>query len=67
MEICCFCSEEFPQERKDLGYDWCIQCAEANPKLARADFVVLGQHKSTPLVMAQNDPLVVAKVSYMNR
>jgi hypothetical protein len=67
MDICCFCSQEYPSERTALGYNWCIACAQAQPKLARQDFVVLGQHKSTPLVMSPDDPLVVAKVSYMNR
>lgn len=64
---CCFCKQEYPVERKELGYDWCIGCAEQNPKLSRSEFVVLGQHKSTPLVMGIADNLVQAKVSYMVR
>jgi hypothetical protein len=65
MSICVFCKSEYPVERAELGYEWCKQCAEENPKLSRSDFVVLGQHKSTPLVMQATDPLVVAQVSYM--
>jgi len=67
MSKCCFCKEEFPEERIELGYVWCIKCANDNPKLSRPEFIVLGQHKSTPLVCSLDDPLVTAKVSYMNR
>ena len=67
MDECCFCGSLYPQERTELGYEWCMKCAEERPVLARPDFVVLGQHKAQPLVMSREDPLVIAKVSYMNR
>ncbi len=67
MSKCCFCKSEFPEERLEMGYAWCIKCADANPKLSKPEFLVLGQHKSVALVMAPDDPLVLARVSYMNR
>jgi len=62
---CNLCNGDNPVERIELGYEWCKTCAEQNPKLSRCEFVVLGQHKSTPLIMSVNDPLVQAQVSYM--
>ena len=65
MSKCSICNCDFPTERLELGYDFCRDCSEANPKLCVTPVVILGQHKGQNLAFAPHDPLVVARVSYM--
>jgi hypothetical protein len=67
MTVCRFCNQQVHPERVELGYDYCKPCSEEHPVLCRPAFVVLGQHKSTPLVLKADDRLVTAQVSYMVR
>lgn len=60
------CTHEVPQDRKDLGYDYCVECAKSRP-LPRAEYIVMGQHKGQPLVFAVDDPIVQRHESLYNR
>lgn len=63
MKRCVFCDEEIDDERP---YDYCLntECYELGFK--QAEYVVLGVHKSTPIICSATDNLVTANKSYMN-
>ena len=60
---CVYCEAEMPEERP---YDYCLreECYKLGFK--QTPYVVLGVHKSTPIVCAADDALVTSNKSYMN-
>jgi hypothetical protein len=64
---CSMCSNDIPEERVEMGYGHCIDCARANPVLSRPQFGVLGVHKSTPIVVSVDSPEWQAHVTFMRR
>ena len=58
MEICCLCGGPNLPERAASGLRHCLACATANPRLARPEYIVTGQHKSGDLIVGFNDPLI---------
>lgn len=67
MGECTMCGGGVPDERVDMGYDYCIPCANAHPELSRPEFGVIGQHKGPPLVISVRSPEWLANQSAMRR
>lgn len=63
MNKCKYCGNEMDEERP---YDYCMEYECYEKGFAKASFVVLGVHKSNPIVCSVDDSLVTAQVSYMN-
>jgi hypothetical protein len=60
---CVFCDEEMDEERP---FDYCLSSKCYSLGFKQAEYVVLGVHKSTPIVCSATDQLVTANKSYMN-
>lgn len=63
MKKCVYCDTQMDEERP---YDYCLKPECYKQGFAKPRFVVLGVHKSTPIVCAAEDSLVTANRSYMN-
>ena len=62
---CRVCGDVLPDGRAELNLDYCLKSECYDACFSRTPYVVLGVHKSTPIVCAVDDPLVTARVSYM--
>lgn len=60
---CVYCNELMPNDRP---YNYCMEPACYKQGFKQTEYVILGVHKSTPIICAPTDDLVSANRSYMN-
>lgn len=63
MKICKFCNSIMNDDRP---FDYCLEPECYEQGFEQASYVVLGVHKSTPIICSTDDSLVKANKSYMN-
>jgi hypothetical protein len=62
-KTCVFCGGGMHPERV---YDYCLKEECYRQGFKQTEYVVLGVHKSTPIICSPTDQLVSANRSYMN-
>lgn len=65
MTACVYCEADMPEERVDMGFNYCTAPECYKQGFTGPNYVVLGVHKSTPVIMKVTDSLVTANKSYM--
>ena len=64
MTTCVYCTAELSAERAEM-YTYCTSTECYKKGFEGPKYVVLGVHKSTPVICAVTDTLVTANKSYM--